>query len=433
MQFLATITRSSLVAGTAILLAGFAGCGSNEYVEPPPPEVEVAHPVQRTITRSLEYTGTTAPFKTVEIQARVKGFLDTRNFDEGDDEIKENDVLYVIDQEPFKVKVEQAAAAIEMAKADRLSANAQLSSAQAQKQNAEVQLQLNRAAGGAVTTAEIKALEAAVNVATAEVDAAIAAQASAASELAAAKAALAEAELDLSYTEVRSPIDGRVGRTLVDVGNLVGANETTHLTTVINYSPIYAYFTVSELAFLDYLEWKSKGLVPAGDSAEPKEVFLGLANEQGFPHRGLVQYADLAVDESSGTYLIRAVFDNPEMSIPPGAFVRIKVPLFPEDVLLVDEAAVGRDQAGSYVLIVNAGSKVERRAVEVGERYDGMRVVESGLSTDDWVVVNGIQWARPGREVKTSEVEMAPPVEQVVSAEPSEGAASEDSPPMETE
>jgi RND family efflux transporter MFP subunit len=423
-----------MLAAATASWASVAGCGTNEYVAPPPPEVDVARPVLQTITRSLEFTGTTEPSETVEIQARVKGFLKEIKFNEGADDVRAGDVLYVIDPQPFEVKVNQANASVKMAQAERLSADAQLKSAQAERQNAESQLARNRAAGGAVTAAEIEALEAQLSTAIAAVDAAVAAQASAESQLSAANAALAEAELDLSYTRVRSPIDGRVGRTLVDVGNLVGANETTHLTTVIRYDPIHAYYTISESVLLQWIEWRDEGRVessPSGDPESSREVRLGLANEQGFPHHGRFDYADLAVDESSGTFLVRAVFDNPNKAIPPGAFVRVQVPLFPEEVLLVDDVAVSRDQAGPYVLTVAADQTVERRSVQLGERYKGARVIQAGLSTDDRVVVNGVQRARPGGKVQVTEVPMNVPADEPApsnGSSPSEGA----SPPVAT-
>lgn len=437
-----------------LLLVTFAGCASNEFVPSPPPEVDVAHPLKQTITRSLEFTGTTEAFKTVEIQARVKGFLESIEFDEGDGEVQAGDLLYVIEKEPFEVKVAQATAAVKLAQAEQLSAKAQLASTQADQRNAEMQLARTRGAGAAVTQADIDNRVADLAIATASVDGAKAAQVSADSQLAAAQAALAEARLDLSYTEVRSPISGRVGRTLVDVGNLVGANETTHLTTVVQYDPIYAYYTISEAVLLQWKKWQREGLVessPSNKIDEAREIFLGLANEEGFPHKGKGSYADLGVDASSGTFLVRAVFDNEDESIPDGAFVRIRVPLFPEEALLVDEVAVGRDQAGPYVLAIGPEDKVERRSVALGPRYEGMRVIETGLTTDDRVIVNGLQRARPGLKVKLNEVEMKsstptdatsnepqepsaePAGEPAESAEESKAPASEPTTPSESE
>ncbi len=290
----------------------------------------------------------------------------------------------------------------------------QEASAVAQQRNAELQLSRNReaAASGAVTQSEIDELEANNEMAKASVFAARAAKESAEAQRSAAIAALRDAELDLTYTEVQSPITGRVGRTLVDVGNLVGANEATHLTTVIRYDPIYAYYSISESVLLQWIEWQDEGRVAKPEQLQKmreRKVFLALANEQGYPHEGRFDYADLGVDESSGTYMVRAVFDNPDRQIPPGSFVRIQVPLFPEEVLLVDEVAIGRDQAGAYVLVVDNQQTVERRGVEVGERYDGMRVIEAGLTTADNVVVNGLQWARPGGKVAPQMVEMKSP------------------------
>lgn len=417
-----------------LLATSIVGCGSNEYVQPPPPEVEVAHPLKQSITRSLEFTGTTEPFKTVNIQARVKGFLESIEFDEGDDKIQAGDLLYVIEKQPFEVKVAQAEAAIKLAKAAQLSAGAQLASTEADRKNAELQLARTRGAGAAVTQTDIDNRVAELATATAAVDGAKAAQASADSQLAAAEAALAEARLDLSYTEVRSPISGRVGETLVDVGNLVGANETTHLTTIVQYDPIYAYYTISESLLLQWKKWQREGLVESSPSKkieEERDIFLGLANEEGFPHKGRGSYADLGVDESSGTFLVRAKFDNHDESIPPGAFVRIQVPLFPEEALLVDELAVSRDQAGPYVLAMEAESKVERRSVKLGSRFEGMRVIESGLTTDDLVVVNGLQRARPGLTVKPQVVPMPCSLATSPPAQPSVDTPGEEETPGE--
>ncbi|QDU54496.1 Efflux pump periplasmic linker BepF [Aeoliella mucimassa] len=396
----------------ALLVSPLSGCRKNKYIAPPPPEVDVATPVVQEIRRELEFTGSTTSFKTVKIEARVKGFLEEIRFQEGSNQIKKDDVLYIIDQEPFKVKVQQAQAALKVAEAMQSDADAQMASAKAEQKNAQTQLARSRAAGGAVTEAEIDEQVAAVGIADAKISAAEAARASADSQHTAAEAALAEAELDLEYTTVRSPIDGRITETLVDVGNLVGANEATHLATIVQNNPLYVYFNISESDILQWLEWQRQGLVahrPEEMDERKTPIKLALADEDDFPHEGYVDYADPVIDQSSGTLRVRAVFKNDDNAIPAGAFVRIRVPLFPEQAMLVDDPAVARDQAGPYVLVVGEDNKVERRSVKVGDRYQGMRVIYDGLSTDDRIVVNGLQYARPGREVAPQLTEMQQP------------------------
>lgn len=378
------------------------GCTKNEFVPPPPPEVTVAPPVERTISRTQHFTGTTVPFETVEIRARVKGFLDEVKFTDGAD-VEEGDLLAVIDPRPFQAALSQAQASHKLAEAQLASANAEVLRAQANATNAENQLVRGERArqGGAITESQLDDMRADRDTANAAVSVAQAAVASANAEIAAANAAVEQARLDLGYTQVTAPIAGRVGRVMVDQGNLVGADEPTLITTIIDYDPIYAYFTVSEVDFLDYTE-RTREETGVTGPPRPQEsdlpVFLGLANEQGYPHPGRFDYADLAVDKSSGTYLIRAVFPNPDRVIPPGAFVRVEVQVREETVMLVDEQAIGRDQAGPYVLVVNSKNEVERRNVVLGELYEGQRVVEveSRLKATDRIVVNGLLRARPG-------------------------------------
>jgi RND family efflux transporter MFP subunit len=388
----------------ALVMIGAAGCQhANQYVPPPPPKVTVAHPVEKEVVDSVQYTGTTQAYEFVEIRARVKGFLQNVLFQPGVD-VSEGAQLYLIDPKPFQAAVDKATAAVALAKAQVASSKAAEVQAEVEARNAEAQYRrgYQAAKGGAVTAAELDDMRTYRDTAAAKISVAQAAIQSAVAAAESAEAVLRDAELNLGYTQVLSPIDGRVGRTLVDEGNLVGDGEPTHLTTVVCYDPIYAYFNISETDLLDFMrrarEESGPG-TPVRKTVEKQIVELGLADEDGYPHKGHFEYADLAIDQSTGTFLVRAEFSNPDRVILPGAFVRIRLPLQKIKAVLIPDEAVGRDQSGEYALTVNSRHVVERRAVELGDVFDGMRAITKGLSLDDWVVVNGIQRATPGTAV----------------------------------
>ncbi len=367
------------LAGLAVSALGclvLSCSGPNEYVEPPPPTVTVAPPVQKTVTDYLEFSGTSESIATVEIRARVRGYLQERLFDEGTI-VSEGDLLFVIDPREYEAAVARAEASLQVARTTLGLFRARL----ARKQEA----QKKRA------VSELEVIEA-----RAERDAGIA-------RVAAAEAALKKAKLDLSYTQIRSPITGRAGRRLVDVGNLVGAGENTLLTTIVQFDPMYVYFDVSERDLLRIMEDTPEArTVENRDERESRIALeLGLANEEGFPHRGTVDYSDQGVDSSTGTLLVRGVFPNPEpMFMLPGFFARVRFPYQErENALLVTERALGRDQSGSFLLVVDDDDVVQYRSVALGARVEGMRVVESGLEPDDRVIVNGVLFARPGARV----------------------------------
>lgn len=388
----------------AAVLGMVTGCEStNTYVPPPPPPVTVAHPVEKEVVDAAEYTGTTQAYEFVEIRARVKGFLQSVMFDPGKD-VTAGDQLYLIDPKPFQAAVDSAKAAVALAKAQVESAKADVVQAEAKARNAEAQYRrgYQAAQGGAVTAAELDDMRTQRDVAASQIDVSKAAVTSAEAAVESAEATLRDAELNLGYTAVTSPIDGRVGRTLVDEGNLVGDSEPTHLTTVVRYDPIYAIFNISETDLLNFMQQardETKPGTPRRKVSGEQVVDLGLANEQGYPHEGHFEYADLAIDESTGTYLVRAEFANADRVIVPGAFVRVRLPLRKIKATLIPEEAVGRDQSGTYALVVGSKQVVERRDIELGDAYDGMRAVKKGLGPDDWVVVSGIQRATPGRQV----------------------------------
>jgi RND family efflux transporter MFP subunit len=320
--------------------------------------------------------------------------------------VKKGDLLFQIDPRPFEATLAQARASVELATARELSAHAELARASAEVANAKSQVarieEANRRSPGAVTDEERELRRTAVLTAIAAEDAAQASIASAKAEIAAGKAIEQQAKLDLSYTQVRSPIDGRAGRRLVDVGNLVGSTDSTLLTNVIRYDPVYAFFTISEIDLLGFNRRQVEERASSSSDEEIKldrQIFLGLGDEEGYPHEGRATYADLAVDQSTGTYLIRGEFPNAQRVIPPGAFIRVQVPGDEIQALLIDERAIGRDQSGAFLLVVNADDIVERRIVQLTGKYHGMQAVSGPIGPDDRVIVNGLQRARPGAKV----------------------------------
>lgn len=384
-------TPLAVIAG-AFLAAGILnGCSKgNEYVEPPPPPVKVAKPVEQPVTDYLEFTGTTDAVASIEVRARVRGFLDSMHFTPGT-VVEEGDLLFVIEPQEYEAELSAA--------------EAELASAQAQKQRAEIELQRARK-----LLKERAGSEANVVNWTGERDIANAA-------ILRAEAKVQQAQLNLDYTRVISPIRGRVSRNLVDPGNLVGEGEPTLLTTVTEYSPMYAYFNLNErdllLAMSLYREKiRKKGIDPESTTVEEADIplFLGLADEEGFPHEGELDYADSSVDPDTGTLQLRGIFPNkktpPELL--PGLFARLRMPLRErESAILVSERAIGADQSGQYLLIVGEGNVVEKRNVETGQVIDGLMVIEEGLAPNDLIVVNGLQRARPGGKVNPETVDMA--------------------------
>ena len=353
-----------------VILIGLTGCQqSQEFVEPPPPPVTVARPLHQTVTIYNEFTGTTEAIESVDIRARVEGFLDSIHFRPADD-VVQGELLFVIEQEPYRAALDRAKANLQSRIADH-----RLAMATAKRKDAALKSR-------AISKLEVLQAEAEVLTAAAAVEE--------------ARARVRSAEIELSYTEIRAPISGRIGRNQVDEGNLVGAGEQTLLTTIVKYQPMYAYFNVNERDLLRYGENRRKegeGWVPVFE--------LGLANEKGYPHKGRLDYIDNRVDETTGTITVRGEFPNESGRMVPGLFARIRIPE-PEqrEALLVPENALGRDQRGTYAMVANSENVVEYRLLQVGPQVDGgLRIVEDGLRSEDWVVVRGIQRARPGAKV----------------------------------
>lgn len=367
-------------AGLVGTVACGAGCDrtGNEFVAPPPPQVTVATPDQQSVTRYLTYTGVIEALETVELRARVAGFLSSIHFEPGQD-VKKGDLLFTIDKREYVARVNEA--------------RARLSAAVAELDLAEVTLERVKDAFrlDAASELEVREKQAARD------------QAAAAVEL--AKANLQTAELDLEYCEVRSPVNGRIDRNRVDVGNLVGRNEPTLLAVITDAKDVYVTVDASEDVLLDIRrelqQLYADGRIKPGQTADGQQrtAELSLADREEFEFKGHIDYVSPTLDAGTGTIQVRGRFDNSSNFLVPGLFVRLRVPRETRDAMLVPDAALLTDQVGRYALVVDDKGMVEQRRVQIGAREGPMRVVVNGLAPTDRVVVKGVQRARPGLAV----------------------------------
>src|SRR5271157_515399 len=391
-----TATRL-LGASIFAVLASMSILGCSEKVQvavPPPPEVIVSHPLKKEVTQYLEFTGTTAALEFVEIRARVEGWLESIHFTPGS-QVKKGDLLFVIDPRPFQAKVDQYEAALKGKQADLHLKQVNLKRAQ----------QL-------LSTSSISQLQ---------YDMQSAEEAVAGAQVGISKADLDKAMLDVAYTRVLAPINGRASRNYVDIGNLVGAGEKTLLTEIVNDTSAYVYFDVSERDLLMLIRKWPRIETEAGSDREKPRAYLQLADETGYPHEGKVDFVESRVDPSTGTLRVRAIFSNDKGLLVPGLFGRVRVPIEQKEAVLVPELAVGISQAGRYVLVVNKDQIVEQRLVKTGQLEGTLRVVEEGLAKDEWVVVNAIQRARPGAKVNPKESSISETPQASEKAAPSSG------------
>lgn len=417
MMFVAALRRLTFGLRVVVLASSLpwailgAGCGQrNAYVPPPPPEVIVAVPQVRPATIYHDYPGTTTASEAVELRARVQGYLESINFADGS-MVMTDQLLFVIDPRPYQAALQQAEADLESKKAtaveDRAIYFRTLSLIPSQAATRE-QAETDR---GNWLVAQAGVLE--------------------------ARAALTQAQLNLSFTEIRAPISGKIGRRLVDIGNLVVAN-TTVLATIERYDPIYVYFNATQAQYLEYLRrvrrhppgtleatlppnprataaavvgaamspsvWTAFGVLTAAQPHYPVEV--GLSDETGYPHRGYVDFADNTVNPATGTLLIRGVLLNPPpYYLAPGLFVRVRVPVRKlAHAVVVPNRALGTDQEGRFLLVVGPNNVIERRSVKVGARVDtDLRIIDEGIQPGERFVLEGLQQARPGQKVVPKE------------------------------
>jgi RND family efflux transporter MFP subunit len=359
----------------AFAIAAFgvlSACEQNTFVPPPPPKVEVAVPVQRSFTRYLEATGNTAAIKNVDLVARVQGFLQSINYRDGAF-VKEGTSLFTIEPETYKLKLEQAQAA-------ETGAQASLKQAEADFKRQQELVQRQAVSQATLDTSTSTRDNAQANLLQAQVNTRIAA-------------------VNYGYTNVVAPFDGVVSAHLVSVGELVGASSPTQLATIVALDPIYVNFNVSEQDVLRIREeGRRRGMTP--DDLKQFPVEVGLQTETGFPHKGKLDYAASTLNQSTGTLPVRGVLPNSDRALLPGFFVRVRVPLEQQqNALLVPDVALGSDQAGRYVLVVNGENVVEQRKVRTGPLQGELRVIESGLKADDRVITAGLLRAIPGQKV----------------------------------
>ncbi len=367
-------SRGFLPAGTLAVLLALAACenAGNSYKPPPPPPVTVAYPVVRSVTDYLEQTGSASAVASVNLVARVPGYLQSVNFRDGSI-VNKGDVLFVIEPASYVANVKLAEATLSQQQA------------QLTRNNEEYDRQLRLVKQSASSQANVEKWLAERNSAAAAVEQ--------------ARANLDIAKINLSYTKVTAPFTGRIGRHLVDEGNLVGTPSPTTLATIEQIEPIDVYFSVDEPDVLRiHAMIRQRGLGP--NDVEHVPVYVGLQTDKGYPHEGRLDFIDTGLDPSTGTLQVRAVFPNSDHMLLPGVFVRVRVPVEQnKHALLVSNRALGVDQTGSYLLVVNADNVVEQRVVEAGALVDGLRVISKGLTKSDRVVVEGMQRATPGTKV----------------------------------
>ena len=368
------VGRSLVAAITVITLA--AGCTrtSAQQAAAPPPQVTVASVIERNVTEWDEFTGRLQAVDSVEVRPRVSGLISAVRFDEGA-MVHRGDPLFQIDARPFQAEV------------DRLRAELARATATAQRGNSELQ------------RAERLRTENAISREEHDRRAAFAQESAA--QTAAVEAALRSAELNLEFTQVTSPIDGRVGRAIVTQGNLVssGPGEATLLTTVVSLDPVYAYFDADEQIFLKYTG-AGAGVRLKPDTTGAGGVRMALSNEDGFPRTGHLDFLDNQLDGTRGTIRGRAIFRNSDGQLTPGLFVRLRLAgTAAYRGLLVQDRAIGTDLDKKFVYVVGPKNDVRYRAVTLGPIVDGLRVVRSGLEAGESVIVNGLQRVRPGAQV----------------------------------
>jgi RND family efflux transporter MFP subunit len=378
-----TIARGfgSVIAGALLLTGGCGKSGGGAQSAPPPPQVSVAQVLERRVKDWDEFTGRLQAVESVEIRPRVSGYIDRVAFTEGS-EVKRGDLLFVIDPRPYQADYDRAAADLKRYKTALDLARIEMVRVQRLKDS------------GAVSEEELDERKSTLAQAEANV--------------AGSAAALEAASLNLSFTRVISPIVGKVSRAEVTRGNLVtgGSNGGTLLSTVVSMDPIYLYFDADEQSYLRYTQTAHSGVGPSSNASQ-NPVQIGLANEEGFPHTGTVDFVDNQLNPQTGTIRARAVLRNQDGRFTPGLFARVQLLVSGEySAILIEDRAVNTDQSQRYVLLLGPDNQIVYRQVKLGRMIDGLRVVREGLKPGDVIVVNGAQRVHPGVTVTPQRVTM---------------------------
>ena len=377
----AAVRPGALAALAFVVLLSGCGEAQKQQVVLPPPKVTVARPTQRTIVDHDEYVGRFVPVESVEIRARVSGYLAKVHFQDGQ-YVKQGDILFTIDKRPFQNTYDQAAANLETAKSNLVFAEADLARGQQLMRERTISEQLFQQRAQYFRNAQ--------------------------AAVAANEAMLRQAGLDLEFTELKAPVSGRIGDRRVTVGNLVtgGTGTTTLLATVVSLDPIRVEFTFDEASLLRYGRLANR---LQKDSAGLTTVRLKLIDEPEFSHEGRIDFVDNVIDRATGTIRGRAEFSNADGLFTPGMFARVQLPASdPYQALLLPDSAIGTEQSRKYVLVVSADNTVVQRYVTLGDLADGLRVIKTGLAADDRVIVNGLIQARLGAKVAPQEQPASP-------------------------
>jgi len=372
---------------TLVLTAGLlalAACGKSEPPKPPPPSVAVSHPLVQTVVEWDEYTARLSAIDSVDVRARVSGYLQSIHFADGT-VVAAGALLFVIDPRPYE-------AVLNRAKADLTLAEARLDLARKDLVRAQFLVKSR-----AISQEEADTRAAQVNQAAASV--------------AGAKAAVDASALDVEFTRVTAPIGGRVSRHQITVGNLIiggGTSNATLLTSIVSLDPIYAYFDVDEQAYLKYARLNLAGQRPSSREVQ-NPVEIGVADEANFPHRGWMDFVDNQLDPNTGTLLGRAVVSNHDLLFSPGQFVRLRLAGSGRyEAVLAPDEAIGTDQSQRFVWVIDGENKAQYRTVTVGPLYEGKRIVREGLAAGDRIVVGGVQRVRPGLVVQPEDQPIPP-------------------------
>lgn len=365
-----TVLLLLILAAHAFLLIG---CEGQQTQAPPPPEVTVSKPVVEEVVEWDEYTGRLEAVDTVNVRARVSGYLESIHFKDGQ-MVKKGALIFVIDPRPYRAELDRALAQLKLSKARLSLAEKDLSRAKhllSERVISEEEAD-TRVSGEQVARASVEMAQADVNA----------------------------ARLNVEFTQVRAPISGLISRKYVTKGNLInGGTGGTLLTTIVSIDPIYCYLEKDEQSYLRYSSLEREGMVPVSGKGE-NPAFLELSNETGYPHKGYIDFIDNRMDPNTGTIRGRGVFPNPDNTLTPGLFARMKIAGSGQyKAMLVPDEAVGSDQSLKFVFIVNPENTVEYRQVTLGPRMNGLRIVREGVMPEDRVIVKGLQRVQPGTKV----------------------------------